>query len=258
MKETKKATFAKYGIEYENGKIFHPEFGFIPLLLVNGNTKLGKGVFTFSTLPTNKAFTVEINGKTYTEFGTCACHCVGCYATKGNYNFSGVKKSLLVKTWLCRHDLDFVKRAIMAQIESENIEMLRIHAAGDFFSPEYVELWREIVKAFPSCLFWTYTKVDYAEKAFDGFSNANIVKSCIQGIGFNFGHCNYILRVYEILKKAGKKVYICRCGIDKNQHCTNCRGCAENEFVLFIEHSTEYNAENDPYFETLKTVIENQ
>lgn len=258
MKANKKTVFEKYGIKYENGKIFHSVFGFIPLLLVNGNTKLGKGVYTFSTLPTNKVFKAVINGVEYIEKGTCFCSCEGCYATKGNYNFPSVVKSLLIKTWLVRHDMDFVKRAIMAQIESENIKMLRIHASGDFFSIAYVAMWAEIVKAFPACLFWTYTKVAFAESAFDEYKNANIVKSCIHGIGFNFGHCGYILKVYETLKSMGKAVYICRCGIDKNQHCTNCRGCAENEFVLFIEHSTEYNAEKDPEFEKLKAVIENQ
>ena len=62
----------------------------------------------------------------------------------------------------------------------------------------------------------------------------------------------------NLLKAIGKAVYICRCGIDKKQHCTNCRGCSKNEIVLFIEHSTEYKAEKDPAFAALKAIIDAQ
>ena len=51
MKTSKKAIYAEYDIEYMNGKILAPVFGWINPLLVDGNSKLGKGVWTFSTLP---------------------------------------------------------------------------------------------------------------------------------------------------------------------------------------------------------------
>lgn len=163
-----------------------------------------------------------------------------------------------IKTYLARNHMDFVKRAIIAQIIADNIKLCRIHASGDFFSIEYVEMWRDIVKACEACVFWTYTKNTEAENAFNDFDNINIVKSVIHGFGFNFGTCGYILKVYRALKEAGKSVYICRCGIDKNQHCTNCKGCSKSEYVLFIEHSTGYKAEEDPLFEEVKAIIENQ
>ena len=86
----------------------------------------------------------------------------------------------------------------------------------------------------------------------------NVVKSIIPGKGFNFGHCDYILGLYEFLRKTGKKVYICKCGIDKNQHCVNCGACRTCDYVLFLEHSTEYKAENDPLFPVLKGIVESQ
>ena len=84
------------------------------------------------------------------------------------------------------------------------------------------------------------------------------MKSVIHGFGYNFGHCGYILTVYKALKEQGKDVYICRCGVDKEQHCVNCKGCSKNEYVLFIEHSTEYKAELDPLYEEVKRIIESQ
>lgn len=258
-KESKKAIFARYGIKYENGKIFCEYFNmWINLLLVNGNAKIGKGCYHFSTLPTMHIFNVVINGIEYAVKGTCKCNCTGCYATKGNYRFSSVLTALAIRTILIRNDIDFVKKAIMAQIEAENIQLCRIHASGDFDSIEYALMWLEIVKHFKNCAFWTYTKVVECENLFKDVPNANIVKSIIHGFGYNFGHCEYILTVYNALKAMGKDVYICRCGIDENQHCTNCKGCSKNEYVLFIEHSTEYNAKNDSLYPVIVDIIEKQ
>lgn len=257
-RETKAEIFARHGIKYKDGKIYHDVFGWIPKLIVNGNEKIGKGIWHFSTLPTNQFYDIVINKKHYSVQGTCPCNCVGCYATKGNYNFKSVKKSLAIKTLLIRNDIDFVKRALLAQIEADNIEFLRLHASGDFDSKEYINMIREVAATFKKVTFWSYTKNENAENAFDGLKNINIVKSRIPHIGLNYGHCDYILATYRELKGQGKKVYICRCGIDKNQHCTNCKGCSKNEYVLFIEHSTEYKAEKDPLYNELKAIIDAQ
>lgn len=254
----KKNVYAAYGIEYKAGKINAPLFGWIAPLLVDGNSKLGKGAWTWSMLPGNMMFHVEIGGDVFETLGTCPCNCPGCYAQTGFYNMPSVKNANAVKTILSRMYLDFVKRAIIAQIQADNIKLLRIHASGDFFSAEYIDAWKEIVKASGTTVFWTYTKNKEAENAFSGLDNINIVKSVIPGYGFNFGPCAYILKVYKALKEIGKSVYICRCGIDKNQHCTNCKGCSKHEFVLFIEHSTSYKAELDPLFAEVKAIIEAQ
>jgi hypothetical protein len=261
---TKTDIYRSYGIQYDRiqDKIFHPVFGWIKPLLINGNDKLGKGVYTFSTLPTNKEYSAVLDTVAgpvrYNVFGTCPCHCDKCYATRGRYVFDNVVAANMRKTIIARSDLDFMVNAILAQIKADRIRICRIHAAGDFCSMEYINAWRTIVKNTPDTIYWTYTKNPAAENAFDDLDNINIVHSCIPGIGFNFGHCDYIIRVYNILKSMGKKVYICRCGVDKQQHCTNCHGCFDNEIVLFIEHSTEYKAEKDPLFPVVKELIENQ
>lgn len=270
-KETKKDIYKRYGIEYnpKTGKILYPIFGWNRPLLVNGNAKIGKGAYHFSSLPTNRTYHIDINGTEYSVKGTCPCTCIdkdgkiNCYATKGNYNFKSVVRSLAKKTILCYEQLDFVKRAIMAQIEADNIKLCRIHAAGDFFSVEYAEMWKDIVESFPNTTFWTYTKNRAAEKTFDGLENGNIVKSFLPNGKMNFGHCDHIMSMYHTLKASGKKVHICFCGIEKFanipvKHCTDCHGCAENDYVLFIEHSTEYKAEEDELFPELVKLILSQ
>ena len=242
----KKAIYEKHGIEYVNGKIiYHGQP--IAELLKEGNSKTGKRVYTWSMLP----------GKE----GTCVCSCEGCYAMTGFYQMPSVKAALQQNADIVNNDIEFFYNAVSAQLEIIGSGEIRIHAAGDFNTKnpaEYAYTWQRIAKENPSFLFWTYTKVSQFENLFDDIQNANIVKSVINGIGYNFGHCDYIINVYKKLKAAGANVYICRCGIDKNQHCENCKHCATADFVLFIEHSTAYKAGNDPAFEELKAIIEGQ
>ena len=265
---TKKDIYAKHGIAYRasDGKILSPLFGWIKPLLVDGNKKIGRGAYHFSTLPTNRFYNVVIDGKDYNVRGTCNCTCmnadgkISCYATKGNYNFKSVIASLAKKTLLCYQNLDFVRRAIMAQIEADNIKLVRIHAAGDFYSMEYALMWKSIVDNFPAVTFWTYTKNKACESVFDTCANGNIVKSFLPNGKMNFGHCDHIMEMYEMLKTAGKSVHICFCGIEKYagipaKHCTNCHSCATCDYVLFIEHSTDYKAEKDKLFPTLVQMI---
>ena len=234
--------------------------GWISPLLVNGNTKLGKGVWTWSTLAGDKeaAYKIAEDLPPVTIRATCVCNCKGCYAQSGCFNFPSTKLSLAIKTFIARAQLDFMRRAIIAQIKADGIRLCRIHASGDFFGDAYVDAWRQIVTACTECVFWTYTKNEKAENAFNDLRNINVVKSCIPGFGFNFGHCDYILAVYKALLDLGKDVYICRCGIDKNQHCVNCKGCSKNEYVLFIEHSTAYVAEDDTLFSAVVDIVNAQ
>lgn len=263
----KKEIYAASGIIYDpkTEKIESP-IGSIPALLTNGNSKIGKGVFHFSTLPGDKEYSANINGVTYDVLGTCAGTCSGCYGMTGNYRYQSTIDSLAIRTVIARDYLAFCKMAINAQIQAESIKTIRIHATGDFFSKAYLETWIEIVKENPGVTFWTYTKETAAESAFDPFPNANIVKSnvpMIDGVksetaGYNYGHIDYVLAMYDFLQTFGKSVYICRCGIDKNQHCTNCTACAKCDHVLFIEHSTGYKAEKDPLYNKAVEVIESQ
>ena len=259
-KATKKAIYAKHGIEFKNGKIVSP-IGNICELLKEGNDKTGKLVLTFSLLPGTGTFEIDINNKHFSVKGTCVCCCKGCYAMTGHYRQSSAIKSMVINTFLVNYHIDFVKACIAAQLEYMEQGEVRIHAAGDFNtenSENYATMWHDIASEYKTFIFWTYTKIKKYENLFDDLGNANIVKFVIPGIGVNYGHCDYIINAYFTLKAAGKKVYICKCGIDKNQHCENCKVCATYEYVLFIEHSTGYNAEKDPMYNKLVEIINNQ
>ena len=258
--ESKKAIYARHGIEFKAGKInFRGQW--VSELLKEGNDKTGKLVLTFSLLPGSGSFEMDVNGHNVQVKGTCACDCIGCYAKTGHYRQSSAVRSMIINTFLVNNHIDFVKRCIMAQLEYNVRGEIRIHAAGDFKTadPEaYTAMWHDIAKKNNTYRFWTYTKIKKYESLFDDLKNANIVKSVIPGIGFNFGHCDYIINAYYTLKELGKSVYICKCGIDKNQHCERCGVCATYEYVLFVEHSTGYNAEKDPLYNKLVEIVNNQ
>lgn len=242
MKKISKAEiYAKYGITYKNGKIETP-IGPMCELLKKGNSKTGKAVRTWSMNQT-----------------TCPVHCKGCYGDNGFYKMPNTAESLRRNTEIAREHLDFLNRALRAQLETFPAGTeIRIHALGDFFSGEYLMMWHEIAKDFPELIFWTYTKVAAFENAFSDLENANIVKSIVKGFGFNFGHCDYIIDMYKALRKLNVRVHICRCGIDDDQHCAGCHKCSECEYVLFVEHSTDYVAKKDPRYAELVELVESQ
>ena len=259
MKKSLKDAIVKKGLKVY-GDLVMIDGDLYPLPLVQGNDKIGQDVWHASTLPTAETITIEKDGAIYSMRGTCPLTCPGCYGTKGNFaRFSDPYFYLMKRTEFLRKYPEIYFYIAKKQIESENIKLIRIHATGDFIPGEAAG-WTEIFKDMPVLMGWTYTKCKIAGdiKRLAALKNFNIVRSIIPGCGFNFGHIDYILKVFNKLKAAGKNVYICRCGIDKNQHCSNCAGCAVNDYVLFIEHSTGYNASKDPLYNKIKKIIEKQ
>jgi len=259
-KLTKRECYAKQGIQFDGKHILSP-LGWINELLKQGNVKLGKTVYTFSLLPGKAEYSAVISGEYIVAVGTCCCVCDGCYAMTGHYRQASARRSMIINTTLVNLYLDFVRRAITAQLEWIGKGECRIHAAGDFNTKnpeEYAAMWHDIVTRFPNIRFWTYTKVKRFETLFDDVKNANVVKSIVPGMGKNYGHCDYIMTLYYGLREMGKKVYICKCGIDKGQYCENCNVCAAYDYVLFLEHGTGYKPEKDPSFGKFCELVKNQ
>lgn len=114
------------------------------MLLVRGNSKIGKNIWQFS-IPAGKT----CPGKSF------LCN-DRCYAQKGMFQFSNVKESLERRLEASKRD-DFVSQ-IIKEIIRKNINVVRIHVAGDYYSAAYVKKWHEIVKACANTIFFTYTR----------------------------------------------------------------------------------------------------
>lgn len=113
-------------------------------LFSNSNSKMGQTIWTFS-IPAVQT----CPGST----PTCRHHC---YANKSRFKWANVKQRFLNNVRLTRTD-DFVTQAV-AEIKEKGITLLRIHAAGDFYSADYVNKWREIMRACPETTFYAYTR----------------------------------------------------------------------------------------------------
>lgn len=276
---TKKQVFAAFGIKFDGDRKVYcePLKAWIPLPLVNGNDKIGKGVWHHSTLPGTKPVSADIIALAFQSIGidipagdltdtckgTCGCDCKGCYAKSGNYLYDDNQAALLIRTYIARMFPDWLESCIIAQIIACKITMVRIHAAGDFFSNEHVRMWVRIARIFVEyAIFWTYTKTAFvALKEFQALDNCNIVKSLVNG-GVNYGKAGYLIQLYHELKEMGVNVWICSCGLEKFSkpagykfsdeekaawtHCNKCNHCFTAEYVLFLEHGTGYNARKDP------------
>ena len=113
-------------------------------LLARGNSKVGKDIFTFS-LPA----VATCPGRSR----LCA---KACYARKGYYRFHSTIRAFERHLKAARRP-DFCKRMIW-EITARKAKVVRIHAAGDFFSAKYVAAWVKICRATPQVRYFAYTR----------------------------------------------------------------------------------------------------
>jgi len=119
-----------------------------------GNSKLGT-IPSFSLLP----------GVTCS--GTACAHCLreGCYAAKNalchgyNPEHNNCLAAWARNTAVAKTDLSRLEAELMAYFGTMAApRFFRIHVSGDFFSAEYAEMWRRVIKANPGTRFLFFTK----------------------------------------------------------------------------------------------------
>lgn len=114
-------------------------------LLQKGNSKLGPDIFTFS-IPAVQTCRLGM---------TKACFSA-CYARQRYFAMPSVVTSHARNFKLTRRK-DFAKRMIAA-IGRRKPRVVRIHAAGDFYSAHYAKKWLEVMRACPGTVFLFYTR----------------------------------------------------------------------------------------------------
>lgn len=122
--------------------------------LLTKNTKIAK---TRSVRAYNfgiPAYRSEAGFATCPFAGLCA---KGCYAQAGAYKFSNVAQAFEKRLALTRKPAEFLQ-AILVELDRKRVERLRVHDSGDFYNPEYLQLWLDIAVARPHVQFYAYTK----------------------------------------------------------------------------------------------------
>jgi hypothetical protein len=115
-----------------------------PNLLSRGNRKLGESIHCWSIAPVDTC-----PGR------SALCERV-CYARSGHFHLPSMQERL-------QQNLDAAlarsfEHLMAREVRRRRIHTLRIHVAGDFFSPEYTRKWLRIARRCPKTTFYAYTR----------------------------------------------------------------------------------------------------
>jgi len=88
----------------------------------------------------------------------------GCYAQQGAYVWSNVAQAFKARHEATLRDdfadlmsAEIAVKAKTARQQGDQL-IIRIHDSGDFYSPEYLRKWLDVVARFPEVHFYAYTK----------------------------------------------------------------------------------------------------
>ena len=140
---------------YRHGKRVKKAEVFTNLLNYGTNSKLGDRVAGFS-LPALKTCTPSDWCRKY------------CYAIRGMFNWPMIKRKYQW-CWEESQKDTFVSKVVnelehkgggfkVKDVKANKYKWIRVHPAGDFYSPEYVQKWLTIAEHFPNRNFLAYTK----------------------------------------------------------------------------------------------------
>lgn len=145
----------KYVIEYQpNAKIS----------MSKGNTKLGKDVYTFNTLPGEHALTLKDGTVLTNVLGTCAgccegCENGGCYAVRdAKLHSNSIIPAQGKNTVIMRNSYDDGFAQIKAMLIAKKVKIMRWHSSGEIIDYDYLLRMVQLAKELPNVKFYFYTK----------------------------------------------------------------------------------------------------
>jgi hypothetical protein len=195
-----------------------------------GNIKLGKNILTFS-LPALKTCIGS----------TELCRSI-CYANKGYLRNWKVESSYQRNYEESLRDdfVDLVVNAIREKLKKRDFQYFRIHVSGDFYSQEYLEKWKAIIKEFPNMNFSTWTKSWMLD-----FSDLPKNLTCLYSVMADTKHFSpHIKRLCflgeEIVpEEIRKEAYVCpykNIGRWACEVCKRCYGFNPPQFLILHKH----------------------
>jgi hypothetical protein len=113
-------------------------------LLTHDNRKLGRGIFSFN-LPAVRTC----------PGATPRCLAL-CYARRGHWCWPSVREGLRRRLEASRGP-DFVG-LVSEELRHRHVQVLRLHASGDFYAASYVRRWLRILRRCPEVRAYAYTR----------------------------------------------------------------------------------------------------
>ena len=136
------------------------------LHISKGNSKIGKTIYNFSTLPGNENNLLQLkDGTLLTNVpGTCSKHCENCFHS-GCYavNSARLHSNVVIKAWgentlLLRKGIIWDKIDSYINKNQKKIKLWRINVSGEIGSVQEFEKWNNIAAKYPQIQFGLYTK----------------------------------------------------------------------------------------------------
>ena len=138
------------------------------LHVAHGNSKIGNGIYAFSTLPGNEEYLLYAKGELLTNIpGTCSKHCKecfnnGCYACNSAKQYHNTvipawaENTLLLRSGKLKEEL--IKFFDQKAKTKNPVKIFRINVSGEIVSMEDLEMWNELAILYPQIKFGVYTK----------------------------------------------------------------------------------------------------
>ena len=208
--------------------------------LVNGNNKVGKGIWCFNTLPGDKPLCNSTKGQLTDIHGTCGGCCDGCandcYAIRdGKLHHNACIPAWGKNTLIARHNIDGLFEQIKGDLIKKKAKVLRWHSAGEIESFNYLLHMVKLAVELPDVQFYCYTKrFDYISQYLKEYKNlpenfiVNISVWNGNDKGYDFGKLNKFIYDDGTNPEVSKMVH-CP-AVDKKGHstgvkCSQCGRC---------------------------------
>ena len=131
--------------------------------LVNGNSKLGNGMYTFDLLPGDKPLSTKDKGQLTNVHGTCGGCCDGCqkfcYAIRDARRFHNTCIPRLGRnTVIMRNNIEDGFKQLKEALVQNKAKILRYHSSGEIESYDYLLHMVKLAVELPDVQFYFYTK----------------------------------------------------------------------------------------------------
>ena len=131
--------------------------------LVQGNKKIGHGVFALNLLPGDQPISTKTRGQLTDIKGTCGGCCEGCvndcYAMRDAKRYhNACIPSLGKNTLIMRHNIDGMFAQLEEKLTKKNAKVLRYHSSGEIENFNYLLHMVKLAVRMPNVKFYCYTK----------------------------------------------------------------------------------------------------
>ena len=131
--------------------------------LVNGNNKVGRGIWCFNTLPGDKPLSTTTRGVLTNINGTWGGCCDGCankcYAIRdAKLHHNSVIPALSKNTLIARNNIESMFEQLKKGLTKNKAEVLRWHSSGEIENYNYLLHMVRLAVEMPHMKFYCYTK----------------------------------------------------------------------------------------------------